>query len=112
MRSHHGFTRNRFIVSLLLVVAVLIIGPGRDAGVQGFPASDAGGPEVARARRGSNKNFVNEWAVHVTGGVEAAKQVARELGYDYKGQVRQPFTHLLTHCINSFVKAFILVVYL
>lgn len=36
----------------------------------------------------AKRQFVNEWAAEVPGGLEAASAIAEELGYDLLGQVR------------------------
>jgi len=41
-------------------------------------------------------NYVNEWAVHIPGGLVIARNVAQELGYDFGGQV--------SSIVNYFIK--------
>ena len=36
-----------------------------------------------------NEDFTNQWAAEIQGGDEIARQVARDLGYEYQGKVSQ-----------------------
>lgn len=50
--------------------------------------------------REETKTYLNEWVVHLTGGREVAATLARDLGYHFLGQVRQPaslFIHALLY---------------
>ncbi|XP_063600143.1 neuroendocrine convertase 1-like [Penaeus indicus] len=42
---------------------------------------------AAHGGREHTKAFLNEWAVHMTGGQELARSVAKDLGYQFLGQV-------------------------
>lgn len=42
---------------------------------------------AAHGGREHTKAFLNEWAVHMTGGQELARAVAKDLGYQFLGQV-------------------------
>ncbi|XP_043920059.1 neuroendocrine convertase 1 [Protopterus annectens] len=43
----------------------------------------------------SDKQYVNEWAVEIPGGPEAAKSLANEFGYDFLGQIGSLENHYL-----------------
>lgn len=52
--------------------------------------------------------FTNEWAAEIAGGNDVARQVARDLGYDFHGQVSsmfQPYSHFSTsRCQPSYTR--------
>lgn len=55
---------------------------------------------VAHGGREHTKAFLNEWAVHMTGGQELARAVAKDLGYQFLGQV-SPTPCLCLCCLSS-----------
>jgi len=60
---------------MLLVFAVVVGAVARRRGATTDGASDNSG------------SYLNQWAVHIPGGHDVAKRVARELGYINYGQV-------------------------
>ena len=54
--------------------------------------------------QGTDPHFTNQWAVHVPGGEEAARGVADDLGYHYKGPVSLMFTNI--SCFGIFMATF------